>query len=197
MYWELDKAGQLTAAAWEESTFPWELIAALRHLNYPRDAVRRLAIRILGSERRVDDLVRQHERRELHPLHAYADDFLWSFDSWHGPDGLRSPDCPDPALCFLHLSPELWVGGWKDTGDLIREVIGPCLDMPIFLEDWMACTVLDLADGIRADKAFDRMPILADALEEAGCDNARILGHCRQDRPHDADCWVLRNCRGF
>ena len=35
------------------------------------------------------------------------------------------------------------------------------------------------------------LPILADALEEASCDNADILGHCRQSGDHVRGCWVL------
>lgn len=42
--------------------------------------------------------------------------------------------------------------------------------------DWLAC---------------EDMPILVDALEEAGCDNADILTHCRSGGPHIRGCWVL------
>jgi hypothetical protein len=48
-----------------------------------------------------------------------------------------------------------------------------------------------MADGIHADRAFDRLPILADALEEAGCDDARVLAHCRDDAHHARGCWVV------
>lgn len=56
---------------------------------------------------------------------------------------------------------------------------------------WLTSTVVALAEGIYQDLAFDRMPILADALEEAGCDNADILSHCRGDGPHVRGCWVV------
>jgi hypothetical protein len=52
-------------------------------------------------------------------------------------------------------------------------------------------TVTQLAESIYTDRAFDRLPILADALEEAGCDNADILAHCRQGGEHARGCWVL------
>ncbi len=35
------------------------------------------------------------------------------------------------------------------------------------------------------------MPILADALEEAGCDNAEVLTHCREPGVHVRGCWVV------
>ena len=52
-------------------------------------------------------------------------------------------------------------------------------------------TVIALAEAIYADRAWDRMPILADALEEAGCDDARILDHCRTYPIHARGCWVV------
>jgi hypothetical protein len=56
---------------------------------------------------------------------------------------------------------------------------------------WNDGVVLKLAQGIYEDRAFDRLPFLADALEEAGCDNADILAHCRQPGPHVRGCWVI------
>ena len=52
-------------------------------------------------------------------------------------------------------------------------------------------TVVQLAQAIYDDRAFDRIPILADALEEAGCTEAAILGHCRQPGEHVRGCWVV------
>jgi hypothetical protein len=48
-----------------------------------------------------------------------------------------------------------------------------------------------LAEAIYEERAFDRMPILADALEEAGCADADVLRHCRDPGPHVRGCWVL------
>jgi biotin carboxyl carrier protein len=56
---------------------------------------------------------------------------------------------------------------------------------------WLTSTVVSLAHGIYADRAFDRLPILADALQDAGCDNADVLDHCRSDGPHVRGCWVV------
>ncbi|MGL6094624.1 MAG: hypothetical protein ACRC7O_02330 [Fimbriiglobus sp.] len=57
-------------------------------------------------------------------------------------------------------------------------------------------TVVALADAITADGAFDRLPILADAFEEAGCDDADILGHARGPGSHVRGCWVVDLVRG-
>jgi hypothetical protein len=41
------------------------------------------------------------------------------------------------------------------------------------------------------DRAFERMPILADALMDAGCEDEQIIGHCRSGGPHVRGCWVV------
>ena len=56
---------------------------------------------------------------------------------------------------------------------------------------WLTSTVITLARGIYDDRAFDRLPILADALQDAGCDNADVLNHCRDAGPHARGCWVV------
>jgi hypothetical protein len=51
--------------------------------------------------------------------------------------------------------------------------------------------VVSLAQTIYDDRAFERLPVLADALEDAGCDNTDILNHCRSKGPHVRGCFVL------
>ncbi len=57
---------------------------------------------------------------------------------------------------------------------------------------WLTSDVLALANGIYEERAFDRMPILADALQDAGCTNEVVLNHCRDaSQPHARGCWVV------
>jgi len=56
---------------------------------------------------------------------------------------------------------------------------------------WLTADTLGLARGIYEDRAFDRMPLLADALMDAGCDEDQILSHCRTGGPHVRGCWVV------
>lgn len=56
---------------------------------------------------------------------------------------------------------------------------------------WITTDVVALANGIYAEKAFDRMPTLADALMDAGCADEAILNHCRGPGPHVRGCWVI------
>lgn len=56
---------------------------------------------------------------------------------------------------------------------------------------WHDATILRLAQQMYDSRDFTSMPILADALEEAGCTNADILNHCRQSGVHVRGCWVV------
>jgi hypothetical protein len=73
---------------------------------------------------------------------------------------------------------------------MVREVFGNPFRPVAIDPSWRTPTVVALAEGIYADRAFDRLPILADALQDAGCDNADILTHCRSNGPHVRGCWV-------
>jgi hypothetical protein len=75
---------------------------------------------------------------------------------------------------------------------LLREIFGDPFANPFFKPAWRTLDVLLLAQGIYDEKAFDRMPILADALQDAGCDSEYILAHCRDTAlPHVRGCWVV------
>jgi hypothetical protein len=74
---------------------------------------------------------------------------------------------------------------------LLRDIFGNPFRPIILNPSWLTSTVLALTQGIYDDKAFDRMPILADALQDAGCDNAEILNHCREPGEHVKGCWVV------
>jgi hypothetical protein len=56
---------------------------------------------------------------------------------------------------------------------------------------WNGGTVVGLARQIYTERAFDRLPLLADALEDAGCDSADLLDHLRNNREHFVGCWAL------
>jgi hypothetical protein len=56
---------------------------------------------------------------------------------------------------------------------------------------WRTTTTVQLAQGMYESRDFGAMPILADALQDAGCDSADILDHCRGPGPHIRGCWVV------
>lgn len=59
------------------------------------------------------------------------------------------------------------------------------------ISSWLTPTVTRLGETIYAERTFDLLPILADALEDAGCSDADILNHCRQPGEHVRGCWVV------
>jgi hypothetical protein len=75
---------------------------------------------------------------------------------------------------------------------LVRNVFGNPF-RPVAVEpSWLTSDVVALARGIYDEKAFDRMPILADALQDAGCANDDVLTHCRDAKQvHVRGCWVV------
>jgi hypothetical protein len=73
---------------------------------------------------------------------------------------------------------------------LVCTAVRPANAAP-FDSRWRTETAVLLARGIIKDVAFDRTPILADALEDAGCDDLLLLRHCRECGEHTTRCWVL------
>lgn len=75
--------------------------------------------------------------------------------------------------------------------DLLRDIFGNPF-RPVTLDPaWRTTNVVALAQAIYDERAFERMPILADALEEAGCTNGEMLNHCREPGEHVRGCWVV------
>jgi hypothetical protein len=74
---------------------------------------------------------------------------------------------------------------------IVRDIFGNPFRPITINSSWLTSRVLALASGIYEEKAFDRMPILADALQDADCDNEEVLQHCRQAEEHVRGCWVL------
>lgn len=85
-----------------------------------------------------------------------------------------------------------WLAG------LLREIVGNPFRPPEFAPQWQTEAVQRLARGIDEERAYDRLPVLADALQEAGCDYDPLLRHCRGTEPrtcrrvgHVYGCWAV------
>jgi hypothetical protein len=79
---------------------------------------------------------------------------------------------------------------------ILRDIFGNPFRPVAADPSWLTSTVVALAHAIYAERAFDRMPVLADALEESGCDHPDVLAHCRCDGPHVRGCWVVDSVLG-
>jgi hypothetical protein len=117
-------------------------------------------------------------------------------------------------------SPErdvIWLTLWNCEDVEPLEMISPCMQRasdrgstchylrcifgnpfkPITLNpSWLTATVKALAEQIYNNRAFERMPVLGDALEEAGCTVAEVLEHCRNSGEHVRGCWVVDKVLG-
>jgi hypothetical protein len=75
---------------------------------------------------------------------------------------------------------------------LLRDIFGNPFRPVVFDPSWRTSAVVALATDIYEERAFDRMPILADALEDAGSDSREVLAHCRDPQQvHVRGCWVV------
>jgi hypothetical protein len=74
--------------------------------------------------------------------------------------------------------------------DIFGNPFRPVALDPAWLQ-WDGGTVRKIAQAIYDDRAFDRLPVLADALEEAGCADRDLLDHCRSGGEHVRGCWAV------
>ena len=75
--------------------------------------------------------------------------------------------------------------------DLLRDVFGNPFRQVGFNPTWRTEAVVRLASGMYESRDFVPTPVLADALEDAGCTDPDILAHCRGSGPHARGCWVV------
>jgi hypothetical protein len=80
---------------------------------------------------------------------------------------------------------------WLAACDGLRDIFGNPFRPAAFSPQWRTDTALSLARQMYDSRDFGAMPILADALQDAGCDNNDILAHCRGPGPHVRGCWVV------
>jgi len=131
----------------------------------------------LAGSGEVEKLLRQWPEN----LHRSWNDFL----------GLGHPDPWEVAEAVAHdlceESPDFLHAAFVNARDIFGNPFRPVVVDPI----WFTPTAVAIASSIYQDRAFDRLPILADALENAGCADANILLHCRQPGEHVRGCWAV------
>jgi hypothetical protein len=101
---------------------------------------------------------------------------------------VATPGLPESARADMYRKYEILFA------DLVRDIFGNPFRIPIAVPswlDWKSGTVPRIAESIYRDRCFDSMPVLADALEDAGCQDGEILRHCRESQRHVRGCWVL------
>jgi hypothetical protein len=102
-------------------------------------------------------------------------------------------------FAFRATEPKAWSAAFQATERVqapiqchhIRCVFGNPFRPVTHDLSWLTPAVVELAQAIYNDRAFDRMPKLADVLEAAGCTDADLLSHCRETGPHVRGCWAV------
>lgn len=99
-----------------------------------------------------------------------------------------------PVFLLVHMLGELGESGSEARARrkqflAYQEITGPVGIE--FAPEWRTRSAVGIALAIAVSGDFGAMPILADALEEAGCNNQLILGHCRGSETHSRGCWVV------
>jgi hypothetical protein len=87
-----------------------------------------------------------------------------------------------------------WAAERAAQADLLRDLFGNRFRTMEVAPAWLVWNdgiIVHLARSILEDGRFEEIHILADALEEAGCSDQGILGHCRGPGPHVRGCWVV------
>jgi hypothetical protein len=121
-----------------------------------------------------------------------AEGATWGF----GPDAARGAAVAVREAIYRTTPGEAAEAEEEDLERLLDDVAGP---VPAgitgaALASWCSANdgaILRIAGVIYAERRFEDMPVLADALEEAGCDNAEMLVRCRGPGPHARGCFVL------
>jgi hypothetical protein len=79
----------------------------------------------------------------------------------------------------------------RDQAPLIRDIFGNPFRPTAFDPQWRTDAAVGVAQSIYDKRAFTRLPLLADALEDAGCTDAELFCHLRGPGPHVRGCWAV------
>jgi hypothetical protein len=105
--------------------------------------------------------------------------------------GEAARSASDPALIEERYAVAFY-SEHQAEADFLRDIFGnPFHKLPTIKKGWLTDTVMAITRQMYESRDFGAMPILADALQDAGCDNEEVLDHCRGPGPHVRGCWVV------
>ena len=115
---------------------------------------------------------------------------------WFG--GSAALECSSPDTLNVQHVQQVLVGGARTSGerqaqcDLVRDIFGNPFRPVAFDTAWRTDNAVSLARHMYESRDFGAMPILADALQDAGCEHKAVLAHCRDPHQvHVRGCWVV------
>jgi hypothetical protein len=197
----------MTEAEWLASTNP---MAMLDHVR-PRASARKLRLFAVAGCRRIWFMIGdKRSRKAVETSEQCAEGLASSAELAEAArEAAEVADVDErirtrgwnAARTAAMVAQEAWAAATRvaesaayDPG-LVRCLFGnPFRPLPPFDPTWLSWndgTVIKLAQAIYEERRFADLPILADALEEAGCTDEDILTHCREGGEHARGCWVL------
>ncbi|MCI0701000.1 MAG: hypothetical protein L0241_07950 [Planctomycetia bacterium] len=177
----------MTEAEWLAATDPGEMLIASR---FASDQPRKFALFAFAGYRLIWDCLDEATQKWVAAVEQNEAAHWNAEDDWKQFE-LRLQREEVGVSCLRELQPHASQSLHSQASDLVREIFGNPFRPVVVEPSWLTSDVVALAAGIYEDRAFDRMPILADALQDAGCDNNDILNHCRGEGPHVRGCWVI------
>jgi hypothetical protein len=158
---------------------PGKLLDACRFWYPEPQRTQKLTLAALEYERLAlgGAAARKPGRRTIPSADEDAYNALWLFGPPNINGGSRCAELNGITLCVF--------------GELTEDESRRSPEVDRFDPKWRTEAVVGLATKAYDERAFGVLPILADALEEAGCDNLPMLAHCREAAIHARGCWVL------
>jgi hypothetical protein len=208
MAWSLRR--WLGGNVWESEDGPSKKV--LCHRNYFWDGPlcwlgpRRLTVwgqgddeqELVPAVRIFDVTTGQEERWFSGPKgELFFDELLFSCDKeegtavWDDATGERILHDGDVRPLRYHRSAKTFLTVLPGGRFRISRLVGTSFDPA-----WRTSSVVSVATGIAAGRSFADLPVLADALEEAGCSDEALLEHCRRPGPHGQECWAVARVLG-
>lgn len=176
---EEERQAQWMALARNERN-PHQFYRDHNRIDYLRVYARHIAGRIINDSLHAADVQEwvQGQMRALSPMEIFR-------------DGCRSLSVVQDEL----KNTSAFSGFIADS---LRHALGPNPFQPrIFDPSWRTEAVVGLVRSIERENAYDRLPVVADALDDAGCTDPAILDRCRDtSQPGRYGLWVLEDIMG-
>jgi hypothetical protein len=199
----------MSAALWEKGTDPGPMLDWLLRRGGAGD--RKLRLFACACVRRAWSLLPDARARSAVKMsEIFADGLCGGMKWWRvvRRESIRQDHPVAPAICRL-LSWDAAAAA-RETAGAVAALLGaqePGVQASLLRDLWRVGgrtvvvnpawraanegAALHLARGMYEERNFNRMMILADALEEAGCDEEELLRHLRESAVHARGCWAL------
>lgn len=178
-----DRKLRLVSCAYSRAA--WHLLCPIG-----RDATE-IAERYADGE--VDDATAVATQKKIQALLPGDGSSAYSMAVWAlmwGTRGSSYPPSYGASLAAMNLA-EVTGASPAFLASVVRDIVADPFQLRAAPSEWLTGNVVGIANSAYASNDFGALPILADALEEAGCCDTELLEHCRGAGPHFRGCWAV------